>query len=415
MSFGTLAALQHGLFLAGHPLIIGSLAALPVSPEEFHTVAQWSLQCGDAMARCAVLELALLREVVLEETKGVLAEMAASLYVAKGAEDEDFEMLSAAFIFAYGQFSDMKLYHERPNYWRRFAALSQAAMISRCMVPKTGVLVEFARDLRKLRVRTFGMQTYADMRRGPLWQAQWAFPAQLRNEFVGRVIFRAASLEERTRSVGLHDVLLGDGDRGLMSTINAFFTSIAGPLEDNVPIVQELTDDNLAMVENALSEAKPTTQSFAPLTNSVFIFRMTPELAEKAAQALQRAQYRIETDNPQHFDAALVGLASCAAVTRSVALADAVLTVIRYYRRFSPVDLGMDAALRIGSIACASHAEMSEWASAIGALMTDFAFQSLDQEEARGLRDYLEELCELTPELWAACGPALAAASAVAN
>jgi hypothetical protein len=187
---------------------------------------------------------------------------------------------------------------------------------------------------------------------------------------------------------------------------------IAGPLEDNVPLVQELVGESLVLVEKGLMEAKPTADSFVPLTNSVFIFRMTPELAQMAAQALQRAQYRIETDNPQHFGAALTGLASCAAVTRSVTLADAVFTVIRYYRRFSPNELGMETALRIGSIACASRADMSEWAAAIGALMIDFAFQSLEKDEARGLRDYLEELCELTPELWATCGPAFAAASA---
>lgn len=415
MSFGTLPGLRHGLLLAGHPSVVDSLAGLPVSPEEFHTVAQWALQSGDAVARCAVLELALLRETVTEETKPVLAKIAAGLFVVKGGEDEDFEMLSAAFIFAYGQFSNIKLFPERPNYWRRFAALSQAAMISRCMVPKKGALIEFARELRKLRARSFGMQCYADMRQGPLWQAQWAFPAQLRNEFVGRVISRAASLEQRTRALGLYDILLGEKDGGLRATINDFFMFIAGPLEDNVPLVQELAGDNLALVEKGLAEAKPTSNSFAPLTNSVFIFRMTPELAEKAAQALQRAQYRIEADNPQHFGAALTGLASCAAVTRSVALADAVFTAIRYYRRFSPNELGMDAALRIGSIACASRADMAGWAAAVGALMTDFSFQSLDRDEAHGLRDYLEELCELTPELWATCGPALAAASAIAH
>jgi hypothetical protein len=74
------------------------------------------------------------------------------------------------------------------------------------------------------------------------------------------------------------------------------------------------------------------------------------ELADKAAATLQRAQYRLEAGNKDEFATALWGLATCAAVNRSIALADGIFTVIRHYRRFLPGNLDLNDALRIGIV-----------------------------------------------------------------
>jgi hypothetical protein len=50
----------------------------------------------------------------------------------------------------------------------------------------------------------------------------------------------------------------------------------------------------------------------------------------------------------------------------------------------------------------------------MGNLLTGFAFHTLTPEEAAALEDHIAGLCDLVPELWARCGPALAAAQAVA-
>jgi hypothetical protein len=255
---------------------------------------------------------------------------------------------------------------------------------------------------------------YADMRLGPLWQPEFAIARQLRNEFVGRVISRTAALEERARELGLYDLILGEERSSLRSTVNAMLMFTAGPLEDNLPSVQDPPEEIRAAIEAGLGEAKPSARSFTPFVNSVLLFRQSVELADTAAMALQRAQYRLDAENGATLLGTLWGLATSAAITRSVALADAVFTVIRYYRRFLPRDLDIDDALRIGSIASASRESLSNWALAVGELMVDFAFQSLSREEARALEVYIRDFCELIPELWASCGPALAAAEAVA-
>jgi hypothetical protein len=408
------AGLRHALLLAAHPLIIERLANFAIDKDAFTRLAKWSAGEGDVMARCAVLEMALMQSEASDDLKRELDEIAMSLIIPDGQVDEGFEMLSGVFVFVYGQLSHRKILADKPTFWRRMAAMAQAAMICRCMAPKRGALLEFAHDLRRSRARIYAIQVYADMRLGPLWQGQFALLPQLRNEIVGRVISRAANNELAATTLGLHARLLGDGASSLKSTVSAYFIYQAGPLEDNVPLARELSPEDRAVVESGLKEALPTARSFAPLVNSVFLFRQTVEIADLAAEALSRAQFRLTAESNPIFHAALTGLATCAAVTRSTALADAVLTVLRYYRRFSPDELDMDAALRIGSIACAAHAELGGWSTAMGGLMSDFAFHVLDRQEASGLENYIIDMCELTPELWASCGPALAAAESLA-
>ncbi len=413
LAFDAESGFRLSLLLCSHPFALERLAGRTLTPSAFDTAARWARDGGDAMTRCALLELALLRDDVMEETKPILAEIAAALCKPTDGVDADFELLSALFVFVYGQLSYIKILANKPTFWRRMAALAQAGLIVRCLGGRRGASLAFARELRAARTRPFALQVCADMRLGPMWQSDFGYPAQLRNEFVGRVISRAAVREKAAQRLLLHERILGETE-SLKSSVNLFLITRAGPLEDNVPLVRELAGENLGLVEAGLMEAKPTARSFAPLVNSVFLFRQSTELANNAAAALQRAQYRLESASGIEFLTALWGLATCAAVTRSHALADAVFTVIRYYRRFSPASLDLDDAARIGLIACASRDSLSEWSSAVGGLMADFAFQSLTPDEAGALEAYIRDFCDLTPELWATCGPALSAAEAVA-
>jgi|GEM_PF-5450002 len=413
LAFDAEVGFRLALLLCGHPLVVERVANTAMTPATFDGVARWARDKADVMTRCALLELALLRDDIMDETKPILAEIAANLRTPADGVDLDFELLSAAFVLVYGQLSHLKILAGRPTYWRRMAALAQSALIIRCFAGRGRTSIAFAQELRAVRARPFALQIYADMRLGPMWHPDFGFPLQLRNEFVGRVVSRAASLEDVAQRVGLYNSILRETEN-LKSSVDLVLMLRAGPLEDCAPVVRELSGENLARVEAGLADTKPTASSFAALVNSVFLFRQTMALADRAAAALQRAQYRLEAANNLEFLTALWGLASCAAVTRSVALADGVFTVIRYYRRFLPSDLHLNDAARIGLIACASRECLPEWTSAVGGFMADFAFQSLTPDEARALERYIRDFCDIVPELWAACGPALAAAEAVA-
>jgi hypothetical protein len=76
-------------------------------------------------------------------------------------------------------------------------------------------------------------------------------------------------------------------------------------------------------------------------------------------------------------------------------------------------ELDLDAAFRIGMIACASRADLGDWCKCVDALTADLGFGELTREEAAALRPLVIDLCDLVPELWAACGQGIAAIEAV--
>jgi hypothetical protein len=210
LAFDAEAGFRLALLLCSHPFVVERLAGKTVTPTAFDVVARWARDSADAMTRCALLELALLRDHIAEQTKPVLAEMAASLRKPADGTDVDFELLSAAFVFVYGQLSHLKILADRPTFWGRIAALAQAGLIVRCFAGRRAAFVEFVQELHGARARPFALQVYADMRLGPMWQSQFAIPPQLRNEFVGRVVSRAALREDPARLLGLHDAILGE-------------------------------------------------------------------------------------------------------------------------------------------------------------------------------------------------------------
>jgi hypothetical protein len=406
--------LRHCLLLCSHPLAVEVLGEEDIDGDTVARTLKWAAKEGDAMARCASLELGLFRADAPPETIAGLVEVASALRVVKGEPDQQFQMFSAAFVMVYGQLAHTKIIASKPLFWRRLAAFAQTALITRCMVSRGVELSETIEVMKNIRSRPYRIQGFADLRLGPLWQSQMANASPLRHEFVGRVVMRSAQRMEFVRSVGLEDQLLGNSTDGLKSSVNLYLAQMPGPLEDNLPLRELLLEDR-AIVAAALNEAKPTAQSFIPLVNSAFMFGLPIELAEMAASALRRAQFHIDAQgNRVAFMACIVGLASVAAVTRCIPLADAVFTVIRYYRQFSPSELDLGEAIHAGVTACASHEELANWAAALDNLMSGLAFQDISKQEADGLNLYLLDFCELIPELWASLGPALAATEAVA-
>ena len=326
--------LRNCLLLCSHPLAVEVLAAEDVDRDTIAQTLKWSAKEGDAIARCASLELGLFRADGAPEIIAGLVDVASALRIVKGEPDEQFQILSAAFQMVYGQLAHTKILASKPTFWRRLAAFAQAALITRCIASSGVQISETIEVMKNIRSRPYRIQGFADLQVGPLWQSQMADSVQLRNEFVGRVVMRSAQRIEFVRRVGLEDRLLGDSTDGLKSSVNLYLAQMPGPLEDNLPL-RELSQEDRATVAAALNEAKPTAQSFIPLVNSVFMFGLPIELSEMAASALARAQFRIDAQgNHSVFMACILGLASVAAVTRCTSLADAIFTVIRYYRRF---------------------------------------------------------------------------------
>ncbi len=188
---------------------------------------------------------------------------------------------------------------------------------------------------------------------------------------------------------------------------------LPGPLEGSVAPPVELPAEEVTRIRDELSAATITIESVSGLANAAIVVRFPAELADTAADAIARADYRLPHDNTAVFVAHLLGLASAAAITRSCKLADALFLLVRTYRHFHPNELTIEDGVRIAIIACASRAELVDWCKCIGDFMIDCAFQPITTEEAIRLHSHLVHLCHLVPELWSTCGQAEAALRSV--
>jgi hypothetical protein len=350
----------------------------------------------------------------LQEVGGGLFEMYDKYRLSHGFDSERQNRRLAAFVMVDGELAKCKLLVSKPPFWQRLAALSHAALIARCVLSTPGEHSKFIGWMGSVRSDEYIAQGFIDLRREPRWLAEFARPRQLKDELGGRVLVAAARDEKATDKLGLRNILIGNQPGSLRKQLNLLSIQFPGPLEGNVELVTPLPPDLLVKMREQLADPSPAVSSFTLLANSALIFRVPEEVPNLAVEAIRRAQYRLDCGGePEQLQHCLMALATVAASYRNCSLADELFIVIRSYRRFLPEEMGLDDAIRIGMIACASRSEVGEWCKSVGALLTDLAFGQLTSEEAGRLHPFLINLCELVPQLWAACGQALAAIESV--
>ena len=105
----------------------------------------------------------------------------------------------------------------------------------------------------------------------------------------------------------------------------------------------DMPSDIETNLKQALESEEPTGDDFISLVNSPLIFKVGPQLAQLAAQALRRAKYQLRNmKNQSDAFSLLSGLAMVAAVTRSAELADEVRILVRVFRRKPGTDICLD-------------------------------------------------------------------------
>jgi hypothetical protein len=416
LAWRTMDGLHQALLMGSHSLITGVLAKEPVSATEFDKLAKW-VQVSDAISRGIVLELALRRsrdKAKIGANVGILAER----FCGQGDKEkyDQFAVLSAAFVMVDGELGKTRVLVSKPPFWRRLAAFAHAALVARRVLSTKGDLSKFIAWMQSVRTAAYSMQCYVDLRREPRWLADFATSLQLKNEIGGRVLMAAAGDEKATDKLGLRDVLISDAPRSLKKQLNLLFTLLPGPLEGNIDSVAQLHADQLEQMRKDLADASPAVSSFALMASAALFFKLPDDIPGLAVDAIRRAQYRLDAGgNADKLESCLVGLATAAAINRSHELADELFIIIRNYRRFFRDELELDAAFRTGMIACASRADLGDWCKCVGALISDLGFGELVRDEAVALYPLVIDLCDLVPELWAACGQGIAAIEAVAS
>jgi len=402
--------LKLALLLTPQPYLSAALAEAEIGDNALAEVLSWLVDKGDAMTCATGIEIALPRLAGHDGLKEPLTRLLKAFVAGKLVANVDaIKLLSCLILAVYGELAHCRIHAAKPPFWRKLAAIAQASLIARCIADIGGDATELVRWLQSVRSQMYLLQCFADARLEPRWLPDFGLPRQLRNEICGRVWTAVAKIAPGVLEPELTDLLMGDGDGGLKRQFNAMHACLPGPLEGSVTPPVELPAEEVARMREDLSSATVSIESVSGLANAAIVVRFPAELADMAADAIARADYRLPHDDKAVFVAHLLGLASAAAIARSSKLADALFLLLRTYRHFHPDELTIEDGFRIAIVACASRSELADWCKCLGDFMTDCAFQPITVEEATRLYSHLVHLCHLVPELWSTCGQAEAA------
>ena len=325
-----------------------------------------------------------------------------------------FRFLSDLFRFVDGRLSGIRLFSSEPPFYRKFAALSHAALIHSQLV-NLGI----ERDLfDKCAFEHLGwqhlMQSFFDMRTEPHWNLVLDTAGQMKLNFVKRIMASAEEQKQNIKSEELLGLVFGTDQGSICSGIDFFRFDLPGLLECDKEPLQDLPADISDAITTQIDADEVSPLSFVTLLNSVRIFRLGPEHAELAAKALRSCEHRLANiEDRTQLRETLSGLATVTAVTRNLALADELRITVRRYRDDVQYHVSGGEEIMICLMSAASHEDMNDWMKFVGDWMTELAFVSdIKDDEIDMLLLSLQSLCRIAPDLWSICGKAYAALGA---
>jgi len=407
----------YSLFLSSHSCMTAEINASQLSGEELVRAFSFLDKRGDRISQLGAIEVGLRVLPSKPEVEAIIIRLIKQIRDDDATKQESgFNLLSALFPLVDGQLSRLRLLSEEPPFYRRLAALSQAALIHRQLMNLSVDIGKFSK-FSKWAYDSFGRQYYlqslTDMRLEPRWNPNYATPSQIKADFFGRIMITARKYRKNIAGSPIHDLVLGNDDGSLWALSDFFHPYLPGPLEGTEDTRVDLPADLVKEIKTKLGSGDVELSSFISLVNSAMIFRVGADQAELAAEALRRAKYRFsDIENRSELIATLDGLAAAAAVSRNHALADELRTLVRVYRRDAEYSLSAQEVMRFCLVAAASRSGLDDWVEFVGDWLTELAFGTLKGDEGRILHSHLKELCRIDPGLWATCSKADAALTA---
>lgn len=329
-------------------------------------------------------------------------------------KSSEFKLLAALFNLVDGEISRTRLFFSEPPFYRRLASLAHASLIHRQVAQFEIDRDRFSEWAFKARSEQFYYQSRADMRTEPLWSPDYALAPAMKMDFVGRIVIVGNLFQKHLRLEELRKVVLGEGS-GSLHELGLFpGLYVSGPLEGGERLAVGVPDEMDQLIRKQLKSEVVEPSSFTAIADAALLFRIDPDQAELAAEALRRTRYRLaNVKGRAELAVTLSRLATVAAVSRSRALADELRIVVRRYRHDGQFGLAIDDAVRVCLIASACHEDLMAWRDFAGDWLTELAFGELEGDEAWILYSGLLCLLHAVPELWVSCGQAEAALKGV--
>ncbi len=410
ISYSVFDGLLHILILSSHSTITDLIDVSSLGEEEIVRAFNFIAQYGDLTSIVGAIEVGLR---ILPDCSGIKEAIVRMIRKineddAEGAKS-NFVLFSTLYILVYGELARTRLLSDTPPFYRRLAALSQAALIHRQCIGSNLDIKKFNTNVLGEYIELFFMQSYVDMRLEPRWYPDLVDPRQIKADFCGRIMLAAKKFENTIQGSGLYELILSESPDSVYSTndkLSPFFPSpLEGRIEqrDVLPGLAEAIEKQLAA--NDLSPA-----SFIALINSTFFFHTEKEHVDLAAKSLATANHRLKNvENRNQLVMIFRSLAIAAGTTRSENLARELRILTRRYRKDSQYALTLEEEVGICLISGASYENYVEWTTFVGEYLTELAFSDLDEKDGQALLFHIHSLCHIAPELWVTCGRADAA------
>ena len=405
--------LRLSLILSAHHSLPDQINVDHLERDDLLGVFEYIAEYGDRISQLGAVELGFRILKSRPEVEPALCRLIREIREDGDSEQaKGFKLLSALFWFVDGEISRMRLFTDEPPFYRRLAALSQAALIY-------GQLVELRVDPKPFSDWALGwppwhyQQSFVDLRLEPRWRPEFASESQLKADFFGRILVAGRRFEENIKGTDIYDQVFGEGSNSLESVSNPIHAFLPGPLEGSEESGHPVPAEVLERLEAELEAEETPISAFLALTNVALIYRLDRKYPEWGVNRLKRHGYRLGgLEDKEQLIAVAYGLATVAAVSRSPELADQLRILCRRYRRDGEYSLSIEETLVVCLVAAASRPGLEEWMEYVGDWLTEFAFGELENKEGRIVHAWLTGLCHAVPELWTYCGRAEAALKA---
>lgn len=401
----------YSLFLSSHSSLTCEINIEQISNEDLVRAYVFLERAGDRISQLGAIEVGLRVLPQRPEIETNIARLIQQICddVAEGP-NSGFTLLSGLFILVDGELSHTNTLPAARPFYRRLASFAHASLLFRGLL-NTGVEIDrFCEWAHGSRGKQYYLQSLADMRSEPRWNPDLATAAQLRQDFLGRILIAASFFKDNLNSGSLYDLIFGTDNVSVHSQCIFPHSFFPGPLEGGENLVNNVPSDIAEEIISQLGGDEVSASSFFALVNCAHIFGISSSQAELAANALKLGSYRLTKveDKPQLLGI-LHGLAAAAASTRNRALANELRILVRHYMRDSQFPVSVDEATTICLLTAACHSDLNEWIEFTGEWLTELAFGDLQGNDGKALHFRIRYLCRIVPELWTSCGRADAA------
>lgn len=402
------------LLLSAHPAVPQEIRLNNLPKNEVIELFKWLVGHGDRISRLGAIELGLAHLNSFPELEPFITKMVQGFVDEDAGEKGRLAQLAGLIVLVDGELARTGILRRHQPYWRRLAAIAHASLLERELLRRGAKLREFSTWAFENRGQLFFLQNNADLRLEPRWLPDFLSPDQLKAEFVGRISAAVIANEAKIKSPELRALAFDKGGP-LQSLIVFPAPFLPGPLEGAVEAILPMPAKIEKEVYEDLNAEVVTPRSFARLVNCALIFKLGPQMADLAAEALRRAKYQLRDmgANMPAFSL-LHGLAIVAAVTRSKALAAEVRALVRVARRRTGSTIELGDTLRIALMAAGACSDIDEWCTFLGEWLTELSYEDMDRPNVKTLWSHIRGLCEIERRLWGTCARAEAACAGLA-